>query len=172
MNKHSIVHIYTGKGKGKTTAALGLALRASGAGLKVYIAQFIQGRPYSEIKALKKFRNIKIEQFGRGCFITARPAVKDVLLAKAGLNKVRDIITGRKYNLIILDEMNVAVKFGLLSLKEVIGVLQKAPKSLEVVLTGRYAHPRLIKMADLVSEIRDVKHYYRKGVKARKGIEF
>lgn len=166
-----MIQVYTGAGKGKTTAALGLALRAAGAGLKVYIGQFIKGRPYSEIKALKKLKNIKIEQYGRGCFIGHKADTKDIILAKCGLNKAIRAISSRKYDVVILDEINVALHYKLLNLKEVTSLIKQTPKTTELVLTGRYAHPQVIKLADLVSHIREIKHYYKKGVKARKGIE-
>jgi cob(I)alamin adenosyltransferase len=167
-----MIQVYTGNGKGKTTAALGLALRAAGAGLKVYIGQFIKGRQYCELKALKKLRNIKVELFGRGCFIKGKPQDKDIRLAQRGLEKIKKIITQKKYDLIILDEINIAQHLRLIKTKEIISLIKKAPKKTEVILTGRYAHPKILKLADLVTEMKEVKHYYKKGVKARKGIEY
>ena len=167
-----MIHIYTGDGKGKTTAALGLALRAAGAGLRVYIGQFIKGSYYNEFEILKKMPKLKIEQYGRGCFIKGKPGKEDIALASKGLECARQIIAGRLYDLVILDEINVAVHLGLLKLNEVIGLLKSAPKNMEIILTGRWAHPKIIKLANLVSEIKDIKHYYKKGIKARKGIEF
>jgi cob(I)alamin adenosyltransferase len=167
-----VIQVYTGNGKGKTTAALGLALRAAGAGLRVYIAQFIKGACYSELKALKKFKNIKIEQFGRGCFIKSKPAAEDISLSGRGLEKIKQVISLRKYDLIILDEINIALHLKLLKLSAVVGLLKSSPKGVELVLTGRYAHLEILKLADLVSEIKEKKHYFKRGVKARKGIEF
>ena len=167
-----MIQVYTGKGKGKTTAALGLALRASGAGLEVYIGQFIKGKPYSEFKILRNIPRIKVEQYGRGCFIKCKPKQRDIDLAFQGLMRARQIITGRNYDMIILDEINVAVYLGLLNVNEVVNLCKSIPEGMELVLTGRRAHPKIIKLADLVSEIRDIKHYYKKGIKARKGIEF
>lgn len=167
-----MIQVYTGCGKGKTTAALGLALRAAGAGLKVYIGQFIKGELYSELKALKKIRNIKVEQFGRGCFIKRKVSEIDRELAKSGLEKIKVIIRKKKFNLIILDELNTALHLNLISLKEIVDLIKKAPKNIELVLTGRYAKSDIIRLADLVSEIKEIKHYYKKGVKARRGIEF
>ena len=167
-----MIQVYTGNGKGKTTAALGMALRASGAGLRVFIAQFIKGKNYSELAALKKIKNIKVEQFGRGCFIKKTAHAKDIAAAKKGLLKVRKIISKETYDMVILDEINIALKLNLLELKEVISLIKKAPKKPELVLTGRYAHPKIIKLADLVSQIKEIKHYYKKGVKVRKGIEY
>jgi len=167
-----LIQIYTGNGKGKTTACLGLALRAQGAGLKVFIGQFIKRGHYSELAAIKKLPNIKVKQFGRKGFIINKPTAKDLALAKNGLDKVTDIITKRTYDLIILDEINVALRLKLLKLNEVLELIKCIPQKTELVLTGRYAHPRLLKIADLVSEIKERKHYYKKGKKARKGIEF
>lgn len=167
-----MIQVYTGDGKGKTTAALGLALRAAGAGKKVYIAQFAKGRDYGELAILNKIKQIKIEQCGRRCFIKKRPEKQDIACAQAAWEKVKKIIAQKKYQLIVLDEINIALKLGLLSTKEVLSVIKEAPKDIEVVLTGRYAPQALIKIADLVSQIREIKHYYKKGVKARKGIEY
>ena len=167
-----MIQVYTGNGKGKTTAAIGLALRASGAGLKVYIGQFAKGRCYHEIKALKKITNIKIEQFGRSCFIKKSPQEIDLQMALAGLKRSNEIIVARKYQMVILDEVNIALKLKLIPLSGLLELIKHAPKSTELVLTGRYAHPKVIKLADLVSEVNEVKHYYAKGVRARRGIEF
>lgn len=166
------IQVYTGRGKGKTTAALGLALRAAGAGLRVYIGQFIKGRSYSENKALQKIKNIKMEQFGRGCFIKGQPKKKDKELVRKGLEKVKRVMAQGKYDMVILDEINVALKFGLLDLDEVVKLIENKPGGIEMVLTGRYAPAKILKLADLVTEMKEVKHYYKKGVPARKGIEF
>jgi cob(I)alamin adenosyltransferase len=167
-----LIQVYTGCGKGKTTAALGLAMRAAGAGFNVYIGQFAKGRFYCELAVLKKIKNIKVEQFGRGCFIRVRPEKKDIELACKGLKMAKEAILSKKYRLIILDEINIALSLKLISLREVLGILKAAPKSKEIVLTGRYAPSQIIKIANLVSEIKERKHYYKKGIKARRGIEF
>lgn len=167
-----MIQVYTGNGKGKTTAALGLALRAAGAGLKVYVCQFLKGKYYCELAALKKLKNIKVEQFGTTCFIRRMPAKKDIELANSALKAAAKAVYGRCYDMVILDEINVALKLKLLKLKDVISLIKNAPQKKELVLTGRYAHPKILKIADLVSEIRQIKHYYKKGQKARKGIEF
>jgi cob(I)alamin adenosyltransferase len=167
-----MIQVYTGNGKGKTTAALGLAIRAVGAGFNVYIGQFAKGRTYSELAVLQSLKNIKVEQFGRRCFIRIKPDKKDIELACNGLRKAKKIILNGKHRLVILDEINIAIKFKLVSLREVISILEDAPKNVEVVLTGRYACPQILKIADLASEIKEKKHYYNKGVKARRGIEF
>jgi cob(I)alamin adenosyltransferase len=168
----ALIQVYTGNGKGKTTAALGLALRASGAGLKVYIMQFAKGKRYSEMVSLKKIKNIQLEQCGGSCFITRAPSKKDLALARAGFKKAREAIARQLYDMVILDEINIAVKLKILKLTDIIALLKEVPEKVEVVLTGRYAHPRIIRLSDLTSEIREVKHYFRKNIPARKGIEF
>jgi cob(I)alamin adenosyltransferase len=171
MRNRGLVQIYTGDGKGKTTAALGLALRATGAGKKVYIGQFLKGKTCSEHRVLKKFKTIKVEQYGRSGFIKRTPQKKDIKLAKAGLNKIKKIFKAKTYDLVILDEINLALHFNLLDLGEVVQLIKTKPKTVELVLTGRYVHPRLIELADLVTVMKEVKHYFKKGVKARLGIE-
>ncbi|RJO63538.1 MAG: cob(I)yrinic acid a,c-diamide adenosyltransferase [Candidatus Omnitrophota bacterium] len=167
-----MIHVYTGEGKGKTTAALGLAVRAAGAGLRVFIGQFIKGRAYSECRSLKKIKNIKTEQFGRGCFIKRSPSARDIALAQQGLKRIEGYLRKNCYDIVILDEINVAVKLKLLTPDEVVSFLKRAPRHLELILTGRSAGKAILQLADLVSEIKEVKHYYRKGIKARKGIEY
>lgn len=173
-----LIHIYTGDGKGKTTAALGLALRALGAGKKVAIIQFMKEGDHSEHKAIKKYKlPILIESYGIGYYKILgdnKPKSSHQKAAQKALERARDIIASYKYDLIILDEINVAIGFGLIEVDEVISILNidnKDRKS-EIVLTGRKAHPKLIKNADLVTEAKKVKHYFDKGVKARKGIEY
>ena len=167
------IQVYTGNGKGKTTAAIGLALRAAGAGKKVYFAQFVKGKTYSEIKAIRKYLpDITIKQFGRGCFIVKTPTSEDIEAARNGLNAVAGIVESGKYDLVVLDEATIAIYYKLFSVSELIGVLLKKPEETEVVITGRYAPEELIELADLVTEMKEVKHYYTKGVQARKGIEY
>jgi cob(I)alamin adenosyltransferase len=166
-----MIQVYTGEGKGKTTAALGLALRATGARLRVYIAQFIKSRSYSELKALRRMKNIKVEQFGRGCFIKT-PGQTDKDLARRGLEKIKTVIQENSYDIIILDEINVALHLGLVASGEVLELVKLCPADAEIILTGRDAPDEIIACADLVSEIKEVKHYFKKGVKARRGIEF
>jgi len=166
-----MIQVYTGNGKGKTTAALGLAIRAAGAGKKVFIGQFIKGKLYSELKTLKKIKDIRVEQFGRGCFIRRRPDKKDIEAAQKGLEKVKKFVLG-KFDVVILDEINIAIKLGLLKTGEVLKFIRRAPKKIELILTGRNAPAEILKVADLVSEIKEIKHYYKKGLKARRGIEF
>jgi cob(I)alamin adenosyltransferase len=167
------IHIYTGNGKGKTTTAFGMALRAAGAGKRVYIAQFVKGRTYSEIKALKQFQpEIIIKQYGRGCFIYEKPDIKDIEAARAGLSEVKETITSGDFDMVILDEACIALYYDLFSTDELIDIIQQKPEGMEIIITGRYAPAELIGIADLVTEMKEVKHYYNRGVQARKGIEY
>jgi cob(I)alamin adenosyltransferase len=166
------IHLYTGDGKGKTTAALGLALRAAGAGKKVFIAQFVKGMHYAELDALKRFPEIELKQYGLDCFIENQPTEKDIKAARKGLDEVTVMIFENQYDVIILDEVCIALYYHLFETEELISVLLKKPDSMEIVLTGRYAPPELFEIADLVTEMKEIKHYYTQGVLARKGIEF
>ncbi len=172
--RHGTVQVYTGDGKGKTTAALGLALRAVGHGLRVYMIQFMKGSEnYGELKAAKELPGFVIEQSGRDTFVDKKhPAAEDVELAKAGLEKARRAIEGGEYDVVILDEINVALDFGLVSLDDVRRLIEEKPESLELVLTGRSAHPEIVKLADLVSEVLNIRHHYDAGIEAREGIEY
>ncbi|MDF1589893.1 MAG: cob(I)yrinic acid a,c-diamide adenosyltransferase [Desulfobacterales bacterium] len=170
--KKGYVQVYTGDGKGKTTAALGLALRAAGAGLKVYICQFMKIGDYSEIKSLKRFSDmISIEQFGIGKFVKGLPAPEDMAAARRGLEKARGAMESGQYGLIILEEANVAVHFGLFPVEELLNLIADKPEGVEIIITGRGARPEIIDRADLVTEMKSVKHYFDKGVAARTGIE-
>ena len=169
--KRSLVQIYTGNGKGKTTAAMGLAVRAVGAGLKVSIHQFIKGRRYSEIETLSKIKNIKVSQCGRGCFIKGKPKVSDIECAVAGLACAREDMMSSLYDIVILDEINVALKCKLLKVKDVISFIESKPRSVELVLTGRYCPRSIMRLADLITDMREVRHPYRRGIKSRLGIE-
>jgi cob(I)alamin adenosyltransferase len=168
------IQVYTGDGKGKTTAALGLALRAAGYKHKVYIGQFLKGQEYGELLSAKKLSPyITIEQFGRKGFIhvTKDPDEEDIKRAKRGLKKCLEAMLSRKYRIIVLDEINVAVDLNLLTEEEIHKFLDKRPEDVEIILTGRYAPPSFLKKADLVTEMKAKKHYYKKGVRAREGIE-
>lgn len=166
------LQVYTGNGKGKTTAALGLSIRAAGAGLKVFIAQFIKMGEYSEIKALKKFSGqITVEQFGLGRFIKGNPSVEDIEAASKGLEKVKTILASGEHQVIILEEANVAVKIGLFSAQDLLDIIASKPENVELVITGRGADSRIIEKADLVTEMKEIKHYFQKGVAGRVGIE-
>ncbi|MDO9288532.1 MAG: cob(I)yrinic acid a,c-diamide adenosyltransferase [Thermodesulfovibrionales bacterium] len=171
------IQVYTGNGKGKTTASLGLALRAAGAGLKVFIGQFIKKRRCSEHKALERFKDlITVKQYGTGFVRKAesreqRAETKAIEAAGKGLEEIKKVIASKKYNLVILDEINVALHYNLLDVEEILSLLDAKPLNVEIVLTGRYADGRIIERADLVTEMKEIKHYYKKGVKARRGIE-
>jgi cob(I)alamin adenosyltransferase len=168
------IQVYTGNGKGKTTAALGLALRAAGHGQRVYIGQFLKGQMYGELLSVKKLSPlIVIEQFGRKGFIhiTKDPDEEDIERAKRGLRKCLEAMLSQKYRIIVLDEINVALYFNLLTELEIHEFLDQKPEGEEIILTGRYAPSSIIKRADLVTEMKEKKHYYKKGVAARAGIE-
>jgi cob(I)alamin adenosyltransferase len=167
------IHVYTGDGKGKTTAALGLALRAAGAAKKVYIAQFVKGMKYSELDSLKKhYPEIEVRQFGLECFIKKIPTKEDIEAARQGLNIVSEIIRRGEHDVLILDESCIALHYQLFTIEEFLRVLRNRPGPMEIIITGRYCPQEIIDAADLVTEMREVKHYFQKGVKARKGIEY
>jgi len=166
------VQVYTGDGKGKTTAAIGLAVRAVGAGLKVFLGQFVKGMEYSELKSLERFSpQMKIKQYGRARFVHSKPTEEDFAATRAGYEEVKKIIKSGQYDLIILDEANIAVYFKLLSVEDLLALIDERPESVELVFTGRKADPRLIEKADLVTEMKEIKHYYSGGIAAREGIE-
>jgi cob(I)alamin adenosyltransferase len=171
--EQGLVQIYTGEGKGKTTAALGLALRALGRGLKVFMLQFLKGEDTGELHAGRLFgNNFVIRQTGLKGFIhRGKIDPADVHRAKEAMKVAQDILRSGDYDLVILDEIIVALYFELISLHEVIQLLETRSPQVEVVLTGRYAPPELIEIADLVTEMKNIKHYYQAGVPARKGIE-
>lgn len=167
------IQVYTGNGKGKTTAAFGLALRAVGAGKKVFFAQFVKGKIYSEIEAVNRFLpDITIKQFGLGCFIVDKPTQKDVEAAQAGLKEIKEIVLTGKYDMIVLDEANIALFYNLFTVESLIEIIRSKPEATEIIITGRYAPPELIEVADLVTEMKEVKHYFNNGVDAREGIEY
>jgi len=168
------VQVYTGNGKGKTTAALGLALRAAGHEMKTYIGQFLKGQPTGEIPASEKIAPlIRIEQFGRQGFIRVTDGVddEDVDRARRGLRRCLEAMLSGEFRIVVLDEVNTAVHFGILSEQEVLDFLGQRPGDVEVVLTGRYATPSILEKADLATEMQQIKHYGDRGVKAREGIE-
>jgi len=165
------VHVYTGNGKGKTTAAIGLAIRALGAGFKVFFGQFVKGMEYSELKTLNKLDNIFIKQYGLDCFIINKPTDKDIEAARKGLEEMSAILKSGEYQLVVMDEANIAVYFKLFSVEDLLNVIEMRADNVEVVVTGRMADERLIEKADLVTRMEEVKHYYQQGVMARTGIE-
>ncbi|MFO7868079.1 MAG: cob(I)yrinic acid a,c-diamide adenosyltransferase [Bacteroidales bacterium] len=172
MDMKGYVQIYTGNGKGKTTAALGLTMRAVGAGKKVFIGQFVKGMKYSEIQTLEsRFPEVCVKQYGLRCFIREQPAQEDIDAAQAGLREVRRIVEQGEYDVVILDELNIALYYTLFSVQDVLDIIAHKPEQVELVLTGRYAPQELVDVADLVTEMKEVKHYYTQGVQGRKGIE-
>ncbi len=188
-----MLQVYTGNGKGKTTAAIGLAIRALGAGFKVYIMQFMKSLAYSEQKILQDFPGVKLETAGKPCFIAeegtldeetiknfgdglvifpkGKPPKDYVELMEKGLEKAFEEAVSGNYRIIILDEINMALHFGLLKRERVEELLNAVPEECEVICTGRAAPQWLLDRADLVTEMREVRHYYNDGVPARKGIE-
>ena len=166
------VQVYTGDGKGKTTAALGLALRAAGAGLRVFIAQFAKGRASAEHAALGRFRDlIALRHYGGGRFLRGEPGPEDVRLAREGFLAARDAVMSGDYAVVVLDEANVAARFGLFGVDDLLELIDRKPREVELVITGRWADPRVVAKADLVTEMREVRHYHSRGVRARAGIE-
>ncbi len=166
--------IYTGNGKGKTTAALGLALRASGAGFRIYFGQFIKDSEYSEIKRLRELPGLTVEQYGKGngCLIGKTPTESDIACAEKGLGRLREAMLSGKYNVVIADEINCAFGLNLLTGKQLEELAGQRPQDVELVFTGRWAPKSLIEMADLVTEMTEVKHYYStENLSARVGIE-
>ncbi len=168
-----LVQVYTGNGKGKTTAAFGAALRAVGRGLKVYVIQFIKGGfDYGELHSAKHVPNLKLTAFGRGRFITASPpSEEDVELAKQAFELAKDVIQNGKYDMVILDEINVVLNLKMIDINEAVKLIKNKPEHVELILTGRYAPTQIIELADLVTEMKEVKHPFAKGVPPREGIE-
>jgi len=169
-----LVQVYTGDGKGKTTCALGLALRAVGQGLKVYVVQFLKGRDTGEARAAARLKpDLTLRAFGRPVLVNLKsPAPEDLALARQALDLARDLLAAGDHDLVILDEINLALTYGLVPLAEVLEMLKARPPWVEVVLTGRQAPPEVIALADLVTEMRPVKHYFEAGIPGRRGIEW
>lgn len=166
------VQVYTGNGKGKTTAALGMAIRAAGSGMTVFIAQFLKKGDYSEIKALERFSDqITVKQYGLGRFIQGRPSEEDMVAGHAGCIEVEQILKDGNHDLVILDEANIAVSYGLFSSDKLLELIDLKPEHVEIVVTGRSACAALLERADLVTEMTEIKHYFQQGVTARTGIE-
>jgi len=176
--KNGLILVNTGNGKGKTTAAMGLALRAAGNNMRVLVLQFIKGPWKSgEVKILEKLKPlIEIEQLGTGFikFVDGKPSIseEDRINAEKSFKYTVDKIKSGEYSMVILDEINNMIDYGLLEIDDVISLLENKPEELNIVLTGRNVHPEIIKIADIVTEMKEIKHDYNKGVKARKGIEY
>jgi len=169
-----LVIVITGNGKGKTTAAFGQALRAIGQNYNVFVLQFMKGRKYGEfIAAEKNLPRLTIRMSGLDSFVMRdNPAAVDIELAKKGLDTARKAIMSGKYDMVILDEINVALDFKLITLKEVIDLIKNKPPAVNLILTGRYAPEGIIKLADTVSDVKEIKHHYAAGIKDRAGIEY
>jgi len=172
--EQGFVQIYTGNGKGKSTAAIGQAVRAAGFGARTYIAQFMKEFPYNELISLKYLAKwITIEQFGGDEFVYKKelPGEEELAKARKGLLTSKEKMLSGEYDLIILDEAIVAIYFKLIETKDLIEFIKTKPTNLELILTGRYCPNELIELADLVTEMKEIKHYYQKGITSRKGIE-
>lgn len=172
--KKGFVQVYTGNGKGKTTAAIGVAVRAAGSGFKTLIVQFMKEYPYGELESLKNLKEwITIRQFGKDEFVYKgqKPLDEDIKTAKSAVTFVKENMLNKEYDIIILDEIIVAVYFELLQVNEVVELIKSKPEELELILTGRYCPNEIIDLADLVTEMKEVKHYYSQGILSRKGID-
>lgn len=174
VKRRGLVIVITGNGKGKTTSAFGQALRAVGQGYKVFIIQFMKGRSYGECVAAEKYLpHLTVRRCGLDSFVMRdNPAPADIELARQGFELARKVIASGKYDMVILDEINVAVDFKLIPLQDVIQLIENKPPSLDLILTGRYAAKKIIGLADTVSEVREIKHHYAAGIKDRAGIEY
>lgn len=177
MFERGYIQIYTGDGKGKTTASLGLALRAIGHGWKVAIVQFTKGDQtdyYGEIISSSKLMpNLEVAQFGLDRVVYSHNVnIEDFKEARKGWKFAKELISSEKYQLVILDEINVCADLGMIKISEIKEMLINRPKNMEIVLTGRRAHPELVAMAHLVTEMKPIKHYFEQGVMARQGIEY
>ncbi len=172
--KFGITQVYTGEGKGKTTAAFGLALRAIGRGLKVYVIQFIKGGfDYGELHIVKELPRIKLAAYGRGQFIEGEnPTEEDMRLAREAFEHAKKVVQSKEYDIVVLDEINVAISLKLLEVEEVLALIEDKPEKVELVLTGRGAPYAIIEAANLVTEMVEIKHPFNEGVGARKGIEY
>ena len=171
--ERGLVQVYTGNGKGKTTAALGLALRAVGHGMKVLMIQFMKGNQYGELESAKKLSPcLIIKQVGRETFISkSNPDPKDLQLAQEGFLMAKKAIQDKEYDIVILDEINLAIDYGLIPIKDLLQLMDSKPETVELILTGRNVRREILERADLVTEMVDRKHYYDRGVPAREGIE-
>jgi len=169
-----LVFVYTGNGKGKTTAAMGHALRAAGHGLKVLEIQFMKGKKYGEVIAAEKYLpgNTIIQSCLDSFGMMKNPAPVDIDLAQHGLNVAKKALSSSEYDLVILDEINVAMDFDLISIDDVVALIKSKAPAIDLILTGRYAPPEIVELADTVSDIQEIKHHYAKGIKERAGIEF
>lgn len=173
-SRHGCVHVYTGNGKGKTTAAAGLALRALGAGLRVYFAQWMKARPSAELDMLQKAGGDRftLERFGTGNWVRNAPAPEEIAAAAAGFSAAETAVASGHYDVVILDEINVAASLKMIPEEKLLALIRARPHAVELVLTGRNAPAAVMDAADLVTEMREVRHYFHRGVAARPGIEY
>ena len=193
INKTGYVQVYTGNGKGKTTAALGITMRASGAGMKIAFIQFMKALGYSEQKILPTLPGVTWQTLGKPFFIAkagsiseeelaeygdmcvvfeeGNPPAEYVKMISDGFAEAREMVLSGEYDMVVLDEINCAMFFGLLDVEEVLELIRNKPAHTELILTGRCAPEEIIEAADLVTEMREIKHYYNEGVQARRGIE-
>lgn len=165
------IHLYTGNGKGKTTAAFGVALRTLCCGRKVYVGQFVKNVKYVECGLMEYFKELTIEQFGKGCFIGREPDAEDVNLVRKGIDSCAEKLRSGDYDLVILDELTIAIHYSVVPVEDVIAMLNDRHPKTEVIIAGRYAPEELYEIADLVTEMQEVKHYYQKGLISRRGID-
>jgi len=177
--RQGLIHVYTGEGKGKTTAAMGLALRAAGHGWRTYIGQFMKGQDYGELHAAPLLGTddqgrplLTIEQYGKPSFIHVDEVSKeDIRLAQEGLARAREAMCGGDYAIVVLDEINVALYFKLLTVQDVLALIDQKPQEVELILTGRRVPDEIVDRADYVTYMQEVRHPYQRGIQARQGIE-
>ncbi len=165
--------VYTGDGKGKTTAALGLLLRATGAGLRIFFSQFLKDGRSSECIALReRFPDIVCRYYGRGVWVKGKPSAADTAAAQAGFEELCDAVNGGAYDLVIADEIHHAITLHMIDIDGVIDLIDRKPSTVELVFTGRHAHPRILACADLISEIVCRRHPFADGMNSRRGIDY
>ncbi|MCI5166026.1 MAG: cob(I)yrinic acid a,c-diamide adenosyltransferase [Candidatus Electrothrix sp. GM3_4] len=174
MNKKGLILIFTGHGKGKTTAALGMTMRAAGHGMKTCFIQFIKGSwKYGEMEALSRFKEeIDFHVMGRGFTWQSGDVEKDKEMAREAWKKAKEAITSGIYNTVVLDEFTYLLSYGMIDKEEVLEVLRRKPADLHICITGRDAVEELVELADMVTEMQPIKHPYQQGIKAQKGVEF
>ena len=171
--RQGVLLAITGPGKGKTTSAIGCALRAHGHGFTIAIVQFMKGRIYGELDTLRALPRVEVWQFGRVAFVDPKnPDPRDRELARQGMDKAWEIVRGGKHDLLILDEINVVADFGMVPVEEVLELAKARPRWMDMIWTGRNAPAAMVEMADTVSEVRDIKHHYTKGIESRAGMEY
>ena len=171
--RQGVLLVITGNGKGKTTASIGCALRAHGHGFSIAVIQFMKGRIYGELQTLRALPRVEVFQFGRNAFVDRKnPDPRDRDLARQGLDKAWEIVRGGRHDLLILDEINVVADFGLVPVEEIVSLARERPRWMDLIWTGRNAPAPLVDLADTVSEVREIKHHYRKGIESRAGMEY